>query len=121
MILFICFVKRHIMTNFNVDEKRGKIILHTGSMNGGKSYALIEIANQMIYSKHNALAFIPKLDSRNKNCISAMDDAMVYPAVVVNEKDPEDILDRIYKEDSKRKVDAVITKTMRHHILKDVV
>lgn len=104
MILFIGFG----MTDFNVGEKRGKIILHTGSMNGGKSSELVEIGMRGDWDRFKCLAFIPTIDTRSNDKISAMDGKLEYPACRISEIHPEDILRVIKEEDKKGKVDAVI-------------
>lgn len=96
------------MTNFNIEEKRGKVILHTGPMNGGKSLELIGIALWISYSKYKAVAFIPSIDVRSGDKISAIDGKMEYPAYKVCEIHPEDILRVVAEEDKKEKVDAII-------------
>ncbi len=95
------------MTILDVESMKGNVILEMGPMNSSKSSVLVKYARALDHSRFGFAAFQAAMNKRDKNFIVA-DGRERVPAIVIDQKNPVEILEHIKRLDLERKVDVVL-------------
>jgi len=101
----------HYMVNgiLDVDQSRGKLIVETGCMKGGKTEALIAHAQRIArHSKYGLAVFTSSMNTRDGFRQIASASAASFPAFPADSHNLDDILETIHARDKERFQDVII-------------
>ncbi len=93
----------------DVDRMRGKLIIETGCMKGGKTEALVACAQRIKrHSKFGLVVFNNSLNVRDGVDQIASENNSSFPAIPADVHDPHSIIREVYEQDKEQFQDVVI-------------